>query len=131
MPYTFILPGENIPDASQARDFKAGAGVGFEVPLPISVPVVLRTGYSIDECDFYPVVNKFADESIDWEEGTNYSPIGGKHSLSFGAAVFTSGAGFELSYGYQSWGVQHRNAERILRQTYSNHKVMGAIIFRY
>jgi len=132
MPYTFILPGENIPDDSQARNFKAGAGVGAEVPLPISAPVVLRAGYAIDECDFYPVVNRLADsETIDWESGTEFSPIGGKHTLSLGVAIFTSGTGFELSYGYQTWGVQHQNEERILRQTYSNHRVMGAIIFRY
>jgi hypothetical protein len=132
MPYTFILPGENIPGNSQARNFKAGAGAGVEVPLPVDAPVVLRAGYSIDECDFYPVVNRFDNsEPIDWEAGTEYKPIGAKHTLSFGTAIFTSGAGFELSYGYQTWGVQHKNDERTLRQTYSNHRVMGAIIFRY
>jgi len=132
MPYTFILPGENIPAASQARNFKTGAGVGVEVPLPIRAPVVLRAGYSADECDFYPIVNKLEDiESIDWEAGTGYSAAGVKHALSFGTAVFTSGTGFELSYGYQMWGVKHKTKERALEQTYSNHRVTGAIIFRY
>jgi len=132
MPYTFIMPGENIPGGSQARNFKAGAGFGVEVPLPISAPIVFRGGYSIDECDFYPVVNRLNDtEHIDWEAGTGFSPIGGKHALSLGLAVFTSGTGFEFSYGYQTWGVQHQNEARTLKQTYSNHRVMGAIIFRY
>lgn len=131
IPYTFIMPGETIPDAAQARNFKTGAGVGVEVPLPISAPIVLRAGYSVDECDFYPLVYRLSDSEIDWDIGTEFSPLGVKHALSLGAAVFTSGAGFELSYGYQTWGVQHKNEERMLRQTYANHRVMGAIIFRY
>jgi len=132
MPYTFILPGENIPDGSQAREFKTGAGVGVEVPLPISAPIVIRAGYSVDECDFYPIVNRFIDsDAIEWEMGTEFSPMGAKHALSLGTAIFTSGTGFELSYGYQTWGVQHKNEERRLKQTYSNHRFMGAIIFRY
>jgi len=131
MPYTFILPGENIPTNSQAREFKTGAGIGVEVPLPISAPIVLRTGYSVDECDFYPIVNRLKDTEIDWESGTEFSPMGVKHTMSLGAAIFTSGTGFELSYGYQTWGVKHKNNERTLKQSYSNHRLMYAIIFRY
>jgi hypothetical protein len=130
MPYTFILTGEDIPNNSQARNFKAGAGIGIEAPLPIAAPVMLRAGYSIDECDLYPVVNRL-DESIDWEDGTNYFLTGGKHTLSLGTAVFTSGVGFELSYGYQAWSVRHKDKIRRVGQEYSNHRVMGAIIFRY
>jgi long-subunit fatty acid transport protein len=44
MPYGFILPGEKIPDDSQAKDFKVGTGIGLEVPIPVA-PVVLRAGY--------------------------------------------------------------------------------------
>jgi len=133
MPYTFIMPGEdiNMPGNSQARNFKTGAGVGVEVPLPISAPIVLRAGYSIDECDFYPIVNKYEYDEIDWETGTEYLSVGSKQALSLGAAIFTSGVGFELSYGYQTWGVRHKDERRELRQTFSNHRAMGAIIFRY
>jgi len=132
MPYTFILPGETIDDA-QPRNFKMGAGIGLEVPLPVAAPIVLRAGYSIDDRDFYPVVfpsYDYAYEDIDWTAFENSSPLGSMHTLSFGAAVFTSGAGFELSYGYQTWGLKTRGSYT-LEQTYSSHRVTGAIIFRY
>jgi hypothetical protein len=137
MPYTFILPGENIPNGSQARNFKTGAGIGVEVPMPISAPLVLRAGYSIDECDFYTLVQGFkyelrGVEEIEWYEDywNEFSPMGPKHSFSLGWAIFTSGTGFELSYGYQIWGIKQNHGYK-LRQTYSNYRLMGAIIFRY
>jgi len=130
MPYTFILPGENIPSGLQARNFKVGTGIGVEAPLPISAPIVLRAGYSIDECDFFTIIQSFYKE-IEWYEDywREFSP-GLKHSFSLGAAIFTSGAGFELSYGYQIWDIK-QNHGYTLKQTYSNHRLMGAIIFRY
>jgi len=137
MPYTFILPGVNIPNGAQSRDFKAGAGIGLEVPMPASAPIVLRAGYSVDQCDFYTFVqgfkNEVGNEEIDWwyeDYWSKFSPIGLKHSFSLGWAIFTSGTGFELSYGYQTWGLK-KNDGYTLSQTYSNHRVMGAIIFRY
>jgi hypothetical protein len=130
MPYGFILPGEKIPEDSQARDFKVGAGIGLEAPLPVA-PVVLRAGYSFDECDYYPIVNKLDGEGINWSADKGFSTIRNKHSLTLGAAVFTSGTGFELSYGYQTWGISHENKERALKQMYSSHQAMAAIIFRY
>jgi len=130
MPYTFILPSENIPENVQARYFKCGAGVGLEVPLTVA-PVVLRGGYSLDEYDLFPLIHKFEDEQIDWDFGSEFSADGLKHTLTAGAGVFTSGIGFELSYGYQTWGIIHRNESRQLKQRYSNHRVMTALIFRY
>jgi len=130
MPYTFILPGSNIPRGLQSREFKAGAGLGVEAPLPISAPVVLRAGYSIDECDLFTLVHEI-DKEVEWYEEywREFSP-GLKHSFSVGSAVFTSGTGFELSYGYQIWSLKQVHGYT-LKQTYSNHRVMGAIIFRY
>ena len=129
MPYTFVLPGEKIPEGIQARDFKFGAGVGFEVPLP-AAPVVLRGGYSFDEYDLCPVIHKMED-GIEWENMSGFSVNGNKHTLAAGAGIFTSGIGMELSYSYQTWGISHDDGERILKQTFSNHRVMTAIIFRY
>jgi hypothetical protein len=129
MPYSFILPGEKIPNDSQAKDFKVGTGIGLEVPLPVA-PVVLRAGYSFDECDYYPIVNEF-DEGIDWSADKGFSTSRNKHSFTLGAAVFTSGTGFELSYGYQTWGISNKNDERALKQVYASHQAMAAIIFRY
>jgi len=134
MPYTVVLPGSDIPDV-QARDFKVGAGIGVEAPLPVSAPVVLRAGYSVDECDFFTLVqdiNESGDNEVFWYEDywREFSP-GLKHSFSIGAGVFTSGAGFELSYGYQTWDLKQTSEARTLKQTYSNHRVMGAVIFRY
>jgi hypothetical protein len=135
MPYTFVLPGERIPDDAQARYFKVGAGIGLEAPIP-ALPVVLRAGYSLDECDYYPIVHKYGGEdgvkdTVNWNAGMGFEPIRNKHTLTLGAAVFTSGTGFELSYGYQTWGISHTNEERTLKQIYSNHRGMAAVIFRY
>jgi len=130
MPYTFILPGEKIPEDMQARDFKLGAGVGFEVPLPVA-PVVLRGGYSFDEYDLCPVVHKMEDSDIMWEEMEGFTVDRNKHTLAAGAGIFTSGVGIELSYNYQTWGISHKNTDRTLKQTFSNHRVMTAVIFRY
>ena len=129
MPYTFVLPGEKIPEDVQARYFKLGAGVGFEVPLPV-VPVVLRGGYSFDEYDLSPVIHKMED-GIEWEEMKGFSVDRNKHTLATGAGIFTSGTGIELSYSYQTWGLSHNYGERKLKQAFSNHRVMTAIIFRY
>ncbi len=131
MPYTFVLPGSDIPDGLQARDFKVGAGIGVEAPLPISAPIVLRAGYSIDECDLFTLVHE-VDKDVEWDEDywREFSP-GLKHAFSIGSAVFTSGAGFELSYGYQIWSLKQGHNGYTLKQAYSNHRLMGAIIFRY
>jgi len=132
MPYTFILPSEDIGKNVQAREFKCGAGVGFEVPLP-AAPVVLRGGYSLDEYDLYPIVHEFEDEeSINWDAfGVVFSADGLMHTLTAGAAVFTSGIGFELSYGCRIWGIVNTSDSRKVKQRYSSHRVMTAIIFRY
>ena len=130
MPYTFVLPAEDIPGDIQARYFKVGAGIGFEAPLPMA-PVVLRAGYSYDECDLYPVVHKFDYDEIDWDQGRGFAVDRNKHTLAAGIGVFTSGVGFELSYGYQTWGISHDDGERVLKQIYDNHRMAAAIIFRY
>ncbi|MCL2219083.1 MAG: hypothetical protein FWC23_04180 [Chitinispirillia bacterium] len=135
LPYTFAMPGENIPDDVQARYFKMGAGLGLEAPIP-TTPVVLRAGYSLDECDLYQIVHRLGDDDsgwdpIDWDEGRDFDIIRNKHTLSFGAGLFTSGFGLELSYAWQTWGMAHDNGERRLEQIYSNHRLMAALIFRY
>jgi len=130
MPYTFVLPGEKPPKGIQANDFKFGAGVGVEAPLP-SVPVVLRGGYSIDEQDLFPVIHELDDVGIEWEKMEGFSVTGNKHTFAGGVGIFTSGTGVELSYSYQMWGVSHDDGERKLKQAFSSHRVMAAIIFRY
>jgi len=150
MPYTFVLPGENIAEDLQARYFKMGGGLGFEAPIP-STPVVLRAGYSFDECDLFMLVHRMGDkdvgwDDIDWEEGRGFDIVRNKHTLAFGAGLFTAGTGIELSYGWQTWGISHRQnlwrdddpeaapvriGHRTLKQIYSNHRLMAAVIVRY
>jgi len=132
MPYTFVMPGENIPDRFQARDFKMGGGLGFEVPVP-ATSLVLRTGYSFDDYDLYPLVHKMEGDDVFWEEGDGFEIIRNKHTLTFGFGYFTSGFGLELSYSWQTWGLAHQDDESAIRieQAYSNHRVMAGIIFRY
>jgi hypothetical protein len=130
MPYTLILPSEDIPEEVQARDYKFGAGIGLEVPLP-SAPVVFRAGYSVDHYDLFPIIHKFEGEYIDWEFGKEFSADGLQHTVSAGAGVFTSGIGFEVSYGYQTWGILHERDDRTLKQRYENHRAAAALIYRY
>ncbi|MDR0308232.1 MAG: hypothetical protein LBI42_15570 [Chitinispirillales bacterium] len=131
MPYTFILPSENIPKSSQARYFKCGAGVGLEVPLFVA-PVVLRAGYSYDEYDIFSTVLKFDgdDEFIDWDPN-GLSVDKNRQTITAGMGIFTSGTGIELSYGYQTWGVAHKNSDRLLKQTFAAHRVMTTFITRF
>jgi hypothetical protein len=145
LPYTFVLPGENISEDLQARYFKMGAGLGLEAPVP-STSVVLRAGYSFDECDLFMLVHQMGDkdigyEDIDWDDGRGFDVVRNKHTLALGTGIFTAGVGLELSYSWQTWGISHYQAlydgddnrigARRLKQMYSNHRLMAAVIFRY
>jgi hypothetical protein len=130
MPFTLILPSEEIPKEVQARNYKFGAGAGAEIPLP-SAPVVFRAGYSVDEYDLFPIIHDFEDWGIDWETGREFEADGLKHTITAGIGVFSSGMGFEASYGYQTWGLVHKRDERVLAQRYHNHRVAAALIYRY
>jgi hypothetical protein len=127
MPYTFVLPAENIPADVQARYFKVGGGLGLETPIP-NTPVVLRAGYSLDETDLYPIIHDLETEGIQWVSGFGAS---NRHTLAFGAGFFTASAGIEFSYAWQNWTISSDDGERQLRQKYNNHRAMTSIIFRY
>jgi hypothetical protein len=131
MPYSLIMPSEDIPEGVQAGRYKFGAGLGVEVPLP-TVPVVFRAGYSLDEHDLFPIIQKFEDmEEIDWERAKMFSADGFRHTVAVGVGVFSSGLGFEASYGYQAWGVKQKGETRALAKRYNNHRVAAALIYRY
>jgi len=146
LPYTFILSSvdvNNMPDGLQAKDLKFGVGLGLEAPLP-DLPIVLRAGYSFDECDLFPRIVKYKgydEDGIDWDailgEETAWSPAGNRHTIAAGAGIFTSGIGLELSYAYQTWGISSVSAINKgvsplkFKENYSSHRVMTAIIFRY
>ena len=143
LPYTFVLSSvdvNNMPDGLQAKDLKLGVGLGLEAPLP-DIPVVLRAGYSFDECDLFPRIVKYKgydEDGIDWVtilgEKTTWRAAQNRHTIATGVGIFTSGVGLELSYAYQTWGVAS-NTKGIsslkFKENYSSHRVMTAIIFRY
>jgi len=136
LPYTFIMGTEDIPDDVQARYFKFGAGIGLEAPLP-AFPVVLRAGYSFDEYDLYPMIIKYEGFPIDWDDdmGRGAWPGKNRQTLTAGVGVFTSGTGIELSYAFQTWGIDiaYNDGNRGIsyKQNYTSHRVMAALIYRY
>lgn len=129
MPYTFVFPGEDIPESSQAKYFKLGGGVGIEVPLVV-VPAMFRLGYSYDEYDLHDYVWEYDDFDLDWSEyGTSVNK--NKQTFTAGLGFVSSGAGIEFTYGYQFWGLAHENGNRVLNQDYINHRAAVSLIVRY
>lgn len=129
MPYTFVFPGEVIPESSQAKYFKLGGGIGIEVPFVI-IPAMVRLGYSYDEYDLHDYVWEYDDFDIEWSEnGTSVEK--NKQTFTAGLGFVSSGTGVELTYGYQMWGLTHENGNRILNQDYDNHRAAVTLIVRY
>ncbi|MFP4163370.1 MAG: hypothetical protein ACLFQB_03845 [Chitinispirillaceae bacterium] len=129
MPYTFVYPGEDIPESSQARYFKLGGGVGVEIPLA-DLPVMVRLGYSYDEFDLHQYVYDYDDFDIDWSDD-DFTVHKDKQTYTAGVGFVSSGTGIEISYGYQVWGITHENRDRVLKQDYNSHRAKISLITRY
>jgi hypothetical protein len=109
-PYDMIFPEKSLPESSPAHYFKNGAGIGGEIPLSSS-NILLRFGYSYDEYDPYQFAMKYDGE--EYGAGPN-SPAWGtdgvtvddnRQAITLGCAYIVSDFSFDLSYGYQFWGI--------------------------
>ncbi len=132
MPFTFVYPGENIPDTSQAKYFKLGGGVGIEVPMVV-LPAMVRFGYSYDQLDLHSFIYDYDDYDLDewvWSDD-GISVLKDRQTFSAGIGFVTSGTGLELSYGYQTWAIEQSNNDRILKQHFNSHHAMVTFIVRY
>ncbi len=133
-PFGFVFPSEEIHSSSQAGFFKVGGGVGLEFPVG-KVPMLVRTGYSIDEVDLHRYISKYDNEDILWNDG-NFIIDQNRHQMSAGVVFFSSNISLDIGYSYSMWKITEKvvsNEVYIgdLNHDYSMHKLMVSLSLRY
>ena len=125
-PFTYTLPSEDIPDTNQANYFKVGGGAGLEIPV-VTTPLIVRFGYSYDELDLHQYAIKYSGDIYLWDEN-GIKVDKNRQLISAGIGLVTQNITFDLSYGYQTWGIiKHQ----ILHQDYAQHQVSASFALRY
>ena len=127
LPYGFLFPEEDIPESSQAGHTKVGGGVGIEVPLLI-VPLIFRTGYSLDELDLHKYMYLFEnDREFNWSDG-GVTVDRNRHQVSAGLGYTTASMSFDLAYGFSTWGII---SNTYLHETFFVHRVLASFAIRF
>lgn len=126
LPFDFVFPSQDIPSGSQAGHYKVGGGVGIEVPVVV-LPLLVRTGFSIDEVDLHSYAVKYGKDKINWSDG---GVSVGKNKSQFTAGIGYSGSSFsfDVSYGYSKWQLITREH---LKQDYTFQRAGVSLAIRY
>lgn len=138
LPLDFLFPSEDIPSNSQASRFKKGGGIGFEFPV-VAFPMLVRLGYSYDELDFYQYVVRYdkrgSESEFNWYDDDGYGFVDkgmkvdkDRQQFTAGIGFFSSSASFDISYGYQFWGII---TNENLKQKYNVHRVSTSLSMRF
>lgn len=125
-PFDFVFPSQDFPSGSQAGHYKVGGGVGIEVPVVV-LPLLVRTGFSIDEVDLHSYAVKYGKDKINWSDcGVSV----GKNKSQFTAGIGYSGSSFsfDVSYGYSKWQLITR---KHLKQDYTFQRAGVSLAIRY
>lgn len=133
-PFGFVFPSEEIPSKSQAGYFKVGGGMGLEFPVG-KVPMLVRTGYSIDEVDLHRYISKYDKEDFIWNDD-NFSIDQNRHQISAGIVFFSSNISLDIGYSYSMWKITEKVIHEgvfmgNLNHDYSLHKLMMSLSLRY
>lgn len=133
-PFGFVFPSEDIPSNSQAGYFKVGGGMGLEFPVG-KIPMLVRTGYSIDEVDLHRYINKYDKEEIIWDDD-NFIIDQNRHQISAGVVFFSSNISLDIGYSYSMWKITEKVIHKEvfkgnLEHDYSLHKLMVSLALRY
>lgn len=133
-PFGFVFPSEEIPSNSQAGYFKVGGGMGLEFPVG-KVPMLVRTGYSIDEVDLHRYISKYDNEDFIWNDD-NFIIDQNRHQISAGVVFFSSNISLDIGYSYSMWKITEKVIHDgvfmgNLKHDYSQHKLMVSLSLRY
>jgi hypothetical protein len=133
-PFGFVFPSEEIPNSSQTGYFKLGGGVGVEFPVG-RMPMLIRTGYSLDEVDLHRYISKYDREEFIWNDD-NFRVDEDRHQISAGVVFFSSNISLDIGYCYSMWeimeNVMHNGVFKgKLKHDYSMHKLMLSLSLRY
>ncbi|MDO5577206.1 MAG: hypothetical protein Q4F84_09010, partial [Fibrobacter sp.] len=143
LPLDYLFPSEDIPSNSQASLFKKGGGIGLEFPV-VAFPMLVRLGYSYDELDFYQYVVRYDKRDLEtefnWYEVDEYGNADknfvdkgmkvdkDRQQFTAGIGFFNSSVSFDISYGYQFWGIITKEN---LKQKYNMHRVSTSLAMRF
>jgi hypothetical protein len=133
-PFGFVFPSEDIPSNSQAGYFKVGGGMGLEFPVG-KMPMLVRTGYSIDEVDLHRYISKYEKENFIWDDD-NFIIDQNRHQISAGIVFFSSNISLDIGYSYSMWKITEKVIHEgvfmgNLNHDYSLHKLMMSLSLRY
>jgi hypothetical protein len=133
LPFSWVFPIGEIPENSQANYTKLGGGVGLEIPV-IRTPLLIRLGYSYDELDLHQFAIQYTGDDIDWSDD-GVSVDKNRQSFNAGIGIVTQNLTFDLSYGFQTWGIETIDPtivnSPVLHQDFFQNRVSASFALRY